>query len=594
MRIRPVVNNLSPRQWAALVASVLLHVSAHADAPPSNAALAEAPKIEAIQNSKLDAPLFYQLLVGEIHARQGDLGTAYQLYLDAAKRQPDAQLFQKAVDFALAGRAGEQALSAARAWRQAFPNQREPAEYTAQILIALGRHDEVAEPVRAMLRLSPTAALPGLMFGLNRSLQRISDRQVAAEVVDEITQPWREGRQSMPSAWLASAEAWMQAGQAAKAQAALNQAIALDPSQPGIGLIAAELMTTQPDAEALVQRQLREHPSDLVRLAYARKLVALGRLNEGGEQLEAVVQRQPDNAAAWLTLGAVRLEMRQFEAAEQALQRLLALPPLQQTDSSTATPGIDLETAWLLMAQIKEAQQRYAEADTWLQRADPTAEKIKVQATRAKLLARQGKLKEGRDLLKAMPESEPRDALTKVNAEAQLLREEKAYAEAHTLLTQANQRFRDDPELMYDLALMAEHLGRFEETERLLRRVMELKPHDPTAYNALGYSLADRGVQLDEARKLITRALEMRPGDPFITDSLGWLEFRENRPEVALPLLLQAYSQRQDADIAAHIGEVLWSLGRKEEAMRYWQEGRQKDPTNKTLLDTLKRLAPGT
>ncbi len=161
-----------------------------------------------VNNSAMDATLFYQVLISEIQARQGDLGTAYQIYLDAAKRLRSAQLFHKSVEYALQGRAGEQALIAARAWRQALPQDRQAAEYAAQILIALGRPDEAADPIKAMLRLTPTATLPQVLGGLPRSLTRIADRKVLAQVVDEASAPWREPGKEIAQAWLASSEGW--------------------------------------------------------------------------------------------------------------------------------------------------------------------------------------------------------------------------------------------------------------------------------------------------------------------------------------------------------------------------------------------------
>jgi Flp pilus assembly protein TadD len=126
--------------------------------------------------------------------------------------------------------------------------------------------------------------------------------------------------------------------------------------------------------------------------------------------------------------------------------------------------------------------------------------------------------------------------------------------------------------------------------EKLLRRVIAIRPENPHAHNALGYSLADRGLRLTEARDLIARALELAPGDPFITDSLGWVEFKLGRPEVALKLLRQAYSARPDPEIGAHLGEVLWSMGQKDEARKIWREARARDGSNEVLRETLARL----
>jgi len=274
------------------------------------------------------------------------------------------------------------------------------------------------------------------------------------------------------------------------------------------------------------------------------------------------------------------------------LRQLLTLKPAPHPDGTPGTLGVEMETVYGLLAQAAEQRKQYAQADEWLRKADPDTSRIKVQTARAKLLMIQGKTQEGFKLLRAMPESEPRDALAKVNAEVQLLRELKAFDEALKLLKQANQRFPNDPGLLYDQAMLAEQLGRQDEVAPLLRRVIQLNPDDPNAYNALGYSLADRNVSLDEAQALVGKALSLKPGDPFITDSMGWVAFRQGRLDEALTLLQQAFATRPDPEIAAHLGEVLWVQGRKEDALKVWRDGKARDATNKTLRETLQRLQP--
>ena len=171
-----------------------------------------------------------------------------------------------------------------------------------------------------------------------------------------------------------------------------------------------------------------------------------------------------------------------------------------------------------------------------------------------------------------------------------MLRDVERWREAHELLAQANLRFVDDDRLLYEQAMMAEKIDRLDEMESLLRRVMELKPDNAHAYNALGYSLADRKLRLPEARQLIVRALELAPGDPFITDSLGWVEFRLGNTTEALRLLRQAHDMRPDHEIGAHLGEVLWTLGQREEARRIWRQAQQRDADNSVLRETLLRL----
>ena len=175
-------------------------------------------------------------------------------------------------------------------------------------------------------------------------------------------------------------------------------------------------------------------------------------------------------------------------------------------------------------------------------------------------------------------------------AEYQLLRDAKHNVEALAVVQEARTRFPADSDLTYDEAMIAERLGRHADAERLLREVIKLKPEDPQAYNALGYSMADRGVRLPEARQLILKAVEAAPDDPFIQDSLGWVEYRMGNLPAALRILEAAYKRRADAEIAAHLGEVLWKRGEQERARVIWREGLQTQPDNDTLRETLQRF----
>jgi len=592
--------------WAAPVAKP----AAPATAASTPAAVApEAPRVP--EQSNLDGQLFYQLLIAEIQANGGDAGSAYQLYLDAARRHQSGQLYQRAVEIALRARAGEQALSAAKAWRQALPQSRDAAEFTSQILIVLGRPGELAAPLRALIQLTPTPQQPQVLANLPRSLARLSDRQVAAQVIDEATQPWRQPPLEMAEAWAASGEAWLMAKQFPKAMAATRKALALQPDLLMANLLATDMIGQQPDAEALVkQRMSRTDVPPLLRLAYARRLASSQRYEEAATQLDELVKVQPEQTGHWILLAAVRLELRQADAAEAALKQVLARtepaastptptpPQPAPTSSATSAEAVsgdlnldkDREQAYLLLAQLEDLRGKRTNALQWLELADPRHEKMAVQSQRARLMAQQGKVAEARALLRTLPESEPRDAITKAQAEVQLLRDLGQLPEAYKVLEQTSARFPDDHELQYDQAMLAEKLKRFKDMERLLRRVIELAPDNPNAYNALGYSLADRMVQLDEARTLVEKAAALKPADPFITDSLGWVAFRQGRLDDAVKLLREAYAARPDTEIGAHLGEALWAQGRKDEALRVWRESQTRDRDNDTLKETLHRL----
>lgn len=579
-------------------------------------------------SSAMDGEMFYQLMIAEIQAHSGDAGTAYQIYLELAKRHQSSQLYQRAVTIALKARAGEQALTAAKAWRQAMPQSRDACEYTTQILLALDRSADLAPHLRAMIQLSAAPQQPQVLLALPRLLVRLTDKTAAAQVIDDATQPWRQSPLELTEAWVASAEGWLLAKDHARALASLQSAAKLKPDHTMVGLLAADLMPGSPDAEKLILNQLNTPESaPLVRLSYARRLAGLQRLPEAAQQLDQLVQVQPNQSSAWLTLGAVRYELKQFDPAEKALLKVLELngqterpgakiaaaaPKLKpstqpdkapNTDTASAATPVDdeelnapsgprgeVEQANLMLSQIAEKQGKLETAIGWLQLADPQQHKMAVQNQRARLFARLGKLDEARAAIRAVPELEQQDGVTKIQIESQLLREANQTTEALKVLNAGMERFPTEPDIMYDLAMACEKLKQFDRMESLLRRVMELNPEDPNAYNALGYSLADRNLRLNEARTLLEKALTLRPADPFITDSLAWLEYRTGKTEDAIKLLRQALAARPDAEIAAHLGEILWVTGQQEEARKIFKEALEREPNSDAIKSTLTRL----
>jgi tetratricopeptide (TPR) repeat protein len=556
--------------------------------------------------------LFYQVLIGEIEASAGNAGNAYEIVLDAARRTRSDQLFRRATEIALRARAGEQALAATRAWRSARPDSTEAVRLQLQILIAMNRTAELAEPLRALLQATPPAERAPLIASLPRALQRGADKRQAAAVLDEVLLPYASDATTRLAAQVAGARAWAAAGETERALKIVRQAQAEDPSAPGPALLALELMGARPEAEAVVLAYLKGPGAEnAVRRAYASQLINMQRYGDAVAQLEVVTTQQPDFAPPWLTLGALQLELRQPQAAEAAVQQYVRLAQAQVAAPAPAAPAGDdddddeeqgpgpagadagLTQAWLLLAQAAEMRGDFAAAEGWLARVDNPQRALEVQARRASLLARQGRLDEGRALIQRAPERDAADARAKVVAEAQLLREARRWQTAYDLLADGSRRFPGDVDLLYEQAMMAEKLGQADAMERLLREVIALKPEHAHAHNALGYSLADRNQRLPEARMLIQRALELAPGDPFITDSLGWVEYRLGNQAEALRLLRIAYQARPDAEIGAHLGEVLWVSGQRDEARRVWAEARSRDAGNEVLRETLQRLGAG-
>ena len=593
----------------ALLVSLLMNVGASAQTPVASEADKIAP--EKIQNSALNAPLFQQLLIGEIEVREGDLAAGYQLLLDAARRTRDEQLFRRATDIALQARAGDESLAAVKAWRTALPDSVDALRYQVQILVQLNRTSEVVEPLQALIKATPPAERTALFSALPRFLARSNDRAQAAQIIEQVLLPYADAPETRVAARVSIGRGWLGAINGEKALALAQNAHEMDRSAEAPAGLALEMMPGMPAAEAIVKDHLAAKPdSNAVRLIYVRTLLASQRLVDATGQLETLTQNSPKLPQAWLTLGALNVQLREPVSATTALMKYIELiqaSEMPATDTVAAVaadaeaepsdeeaPPASKEDAltrgYLLLSQAADQQNDFKAAEGWLAKIDSPKRALEVQVRRASLLAREGNVKEARDLIRRVPEKTPEDARAKVLAEAQVLRDAKLWRDANDVLAQANKKYPDDVDMIYEQSMMAEKLNRLADMERLLRRVIELKPDHQHAYNALGYSLAARNVRLPEARTLIKKALELSPGEPSITDSLGWVEYRlGNKPE-AVRLLREAYRGQPDAEIAAHLGEVLWVSGQVDEARQVWREARKRDATNDVLRETLTRL----
>ena len=574
------------------------------------AALAAEPEAAAgpadARNSALDAPLFYELLLGEIQLREGDAGAAYQLLLDAARRAKDEALFRRTTDIALQARAGEQALAAVVAWRQALPASQEALRFQVQLLIALNRVAEAEEPLGTLLANTPQPALPAVIAAVPRMLGRSNSPADVAALIERALRPFSDAPETRNAALVASGRAWLAAGEPSKALAFAQRASAADPAEDGAALLALELLPATPQAEAIVTSRLAAGDANpALRMLYVRTLAASQRIADATRQIEVLTRGKPELAPPWLTLGALELDAHHPEAASDALQTYVKLveggasvtmgpanaaPESEGGGDSPVSAGNALTQAWLLLSQAAEQRGDFAAAERWLSRIDNPQRALEVQSRRASILARQGKMDEARALIRRAPEQTTADARAKLLAEVGLLRDAKDWAKAAEVMAEANAAFPDDADLLYEQAMIDEKLDRLDDMERLLRRVIELRPGHQHAYNALGYSLAERNLRLPEARALIAKALELSPGDPFITDSLGWVEYRLGHRDEAIRLLRAAYRSRPDVEIAAHLGEVLWNAGQTDEARKVWREARTRDASNDVLRETLARL----
>lgn len=536
--------------------------------------------------SALDGPLFYQLLVSEMQQRSDQPGPAYALMLDAARKTRDPVLFRRAIEMALQARAGESALGAARAWSTALPQESEPWRYTLQILLALNRPADADPVLRRLLQQTPIQQRPDLISALPGMIGRKANPAATLQAIEKALQSATQQPYTAPAAKTTIGRLQWTNQQPVLALASARQALAIDPGHLNAALLALELLPHLPhEAGELVQRYLQHTGAQAhtgLWQGYIRTLMEQQQFTHAQTQLQQLLQAQPNLASAWLLQGQLHWQTQQRAAAQQALQRYLQL----------SSEPADHNPVYLLLSQIAEEHNDLSSASTWLEHVDNSKleDPVPVVLRHATLLARQGKAQQGRALLDALPDTPASAERRKWLAQAQWLRDQAQYNAALAVFEQASTRFPDDMDLRYEHAMTAEKAGQLAKMEHLLRAIIAEQPDYHHAYNALGYTLADRNERLPEAKALIQQALALSPNDGYILDSLGWVEFRLGNLPEALRLLQQAYTQHPDAEIAAHLGEVLWGLNQRDSALDIWRAGLRLKPDNPSLRATLQRL----
>jgi len=573
--------------WLAFAGGASAQVAA---ATTPEASLAAA----APERSALNASIFYQVVLAELSFNNGDIASGYALILHAARESNEAQLFQRAVEMALAGRDANAAVGAAKAWQQALPQSPEADRNLLQLLVGLNRMGDTLAPLQRSLARTAMSERVATINAITRLYVRANDKTAAADVVEKGLAGELTNRITGPSAWAAIGNLRLLAANRPAALAAARKGVALDPLSDDIAFLMVNLLDGSPsDLDALLSTYFAAKPTPNVRMGYVRKLIELQRYPAALAQVVQLTQDTPDLGDAWLVRGSIEFQNQDYRAAEKSLNTYIAVLPQTRSpvdeDAELLTPR-GLVQAYMLLSQIAEKRGDFSQAQSLLARIKSPQDVARVQIRRAMMFAKQGHIDEALALVRNLPEDDADEARTKLQAELQLLREGGREKEAYALLAQALKSAPDDVDLLYEQALSAEKLRRVDEMETILRRVIKLQPDYHAAYNALGYSLADRNQRLPEARSLIEKALQYAPNDPFILDSLAWVEFRSGNSVEAVRLLRAAYEARPDAEIAAHLGEVLWVMNRRGEANEAWRKGIELNGKNETLRSTIERL----
>ncbi len=519
---------------------------------------------------ELSAKVLYQLLLAEIAGQRDRPTLAVSTYLELARTTHDPRISQRATEVALFARNGKAALEASRLWVTQDPDSDRARQTLSGLLVSEGKLSE-AKPYLEQMLAKAGPQTGALFMTLHSLLSRHQDKAAVQELVDALAKPYP----AMPEAHYAKALAALDAGHTDAALASIRTANGQRPGWEAGALLQGQILSqgkSDQPARAYFTEFLQKYPAAQdVRLFFARMLVDGKDFPGARQQFEAILKAAPDNADYTMAVGLLSIQLQDFDAAEKYLQTVLKLG------------GREPDTVRFYLGQIREERQDWAGAAQWYGAVESGDQFVPARMRIAAMLARQNRLQEGRDLLHSLPAETPEQRVLLVQADGQLLGEAKKYKEAWDVLAEGLKKVPDSADLLYDRAMMAEKMDRLDLLETDLREVIKLKPEHAHAYNALGFTLADRTTRYQEALVLIRKAVELAPGDPFIIDSLGWVQFRLGQFDEAAVTLKDAFGRQPDPEIAAHLGQVLWAQGNKDEARKIWNTNLQQHPDSDAL-----------
>ena len=568
---------MKPYLFCVLLAALSMGVRGEemADAPPPDTPGTDTPATDRLPNVELTPTLFYQFLLAEIAGGRGDVVLASDSYLKLAETTRDPRVAKRAAEVALYSRRQDVALAAAKLWSQLEPDSIQAQQMVTSLLAAVGKPEDLAEHVSRQLAAAKGNVGPILMQ-LNRMLARHEDKVVVRRLVFEVTDPYL----NIAEAHFARAQAAAGADDKAAAAAEIDRALALRPTWEHAALVRVQLMSDMAEAVKFLGRFVEANPAAReARMAYARALVSERSYGPAREQFDKLLAADPNDVDVVYAVAVLSAQLKDFDRAGKHFKDLLALG---YSDSNSVR---------IYLGQIAEERQHWDEALAWYGGVTAGEQYLAARSHAAHLLMQQKRFDEARRFLQESTASTVAERDQLLILEAQMLRDAGRAEDAYAVLEGGLAQRPDEPDLLYEAALAAEKTGKNDVLERNLRRLIEIKPDHAHAYNALGYSLADRNERLDEAQSLIDKAVQLAPEDPFILDSKGWLQFRRGDGAAALDTLKKAFAIRADPEIAAHIGEVLWSLGRKDDARNTWAEAMKASPDNEVLVGTVKRVS---
>jgi len=526
---------------------------------------------------ELTGDLLYNLLAGEFAGVNGDMPASADYYRDAAKDTVDPLVSNRAVHIAIFAERYEEALDLIDHWQKIGGDEQAIARNRTLAHLHLNNTQGAVENIEQLLLVDGQIDKKSVA-ALGHILQKEASSETALSVLALLNK--RHPQQA--NLLLIQARFESNTADFEKARATIEKVIQLAPEISDAYLIKAQILAAEnKESEALesIAIAVEKRPDDnRLRLQYARMLVRVKMYADAWNHFMQLKQALPNNEDILLSLGLLSIEIDKTDLAKQYLQELI-------------DKGHHNYQAHYYLGRIQQNQKEYMASIANYERVTDGEYLLDARIRVAGLLAETGRIDEALNKLKTLIKND-NDNVNQIRvylAQGEVLRSVQRNKEAMTIYNAALKDSPENTDLLYARALTAEKLDMLDVTESDLLRVLSYEPNNANALNALGYTLADRTERLEEAKKYILQAAKLLPGDPAVLDSLGWIYYRLGEYKKAIDWLAKAFAQLEDAEIAAHLGEVLWKNGQLEEANKIWQRGLKVKSDDPVLLKTIKQ-----
>jgi len=517
----------------------------------------------------------YKFLLAEIAAQRGDLNSAGHIYLDLAKLTKDLSIARRATDIAGFARNGRLAMDSAQVWSELDQNSIEARQILAELFIASGNLAKAKPLIEKLLQKEQTRA-DGFLY-LNGLLAKVENKKNALRFIVNVAKPYPK----LAEAHFSIAHAAFFAGDKKLAQKELNIVNSLRPDWQTAALFQGFILSQEWPEKAVefYRNYLEKYPdANEVRLEYAKVLTSLKKFELAKQEFLKLVNGSLASPEISLTVALLAVELEDSKLAEEYLN--------QSLERGYNQP----DKIYLYLARIHDERGEAKKAISYLDKVASGEFFMDAKLYAAEIISKSQSVDDAVNSLDQYKNLNEQEKLKFLQAKTALYFNNNRAQDAWTLMAKEEENFKIVPEFKFDYALLAEKMGNTLLMEQLLKEAIKLKPDYALAYNALGYSYADRNIKLQEAKKYIEIALSIQPNNHYILDSMGWVYFRLGDLDIAYQFVKKAYDIKADPEIAAHLGEILWKQGKQVEAKRIWNESLTINPSNTVLVETSQRL----